>query len=483
MNSDHYPPDFLFSSILRRTKIIATLGPASDNPRIIKEMIASGMDIARLNLSHGEESWHRETVMKVRSVAKEMNREIGILVDIPGPKLRVLYGSPPREVRTGDSIQITADTKMAGAIHVYPENCIPTICAGDTILVGDGAVTLQVIKPGPPMLTTVVSGGTIREGMGVVIPGRRPSIPYASPMFQESLRRGISMEPDYIALSFVGSADDIRAARHLLSSAGIDNIPLIAKIECVRAVEGLSEIISEADGVMVARGDLGVELPIEQVPDIQKRIIRTCNIGGIPVITATEMLESMVSRGRPTRAEVTDVANAIVDGSDATMLSAETSVGKNPGQAVFMMSRIANETEKHLPYLRMLNEREGWHEKSVEDIISYRACYIAEELCSPAIVAYTRSGLTAERVSRCRPRAPILALTPDPLVARRLLLRWGVQPVVSKPIESADELFSTSIAIARQTGIASSKEQLVIIAGNFSGKEGRTNMIKVEELP
>jgi pyruvate kinase len=483
MNSEHYPPDFLFSSILRRTKIIATIGPASDNPRIIKEMIASGMDIARLNLSHGEESWHLETVQKIRSVAKEMNREIGILVDIPGPKLRVLYGSSPREARTGDSIQITADTKTTAAIRVYPEDCVPGVCPGDIVLVGDGAVTLKVIKPGPHMLTTVVSGGTIREGMGVVIPGRRPDIPYTGPMFQESIRQGVHLQPDYIALSFVGSADDIMKARELIRKEGLENIPIIAKIECTRAVEGLSEIISHVDGIMVARGDLGVELPIEQVPDIQKRIIRTCNHEGIPVITATEMLESMVHRGRPTRAEVTDVANAIVDGTDATMLSAETSVGKHPGQAVIMMARIAVETEGHLPYLHMLNERSRWHEQNVEGVISYRACFIAEELESPAIVAFTRSGLTAERVSRCRPRAPILALTPDSEIARRLLLRWGVQPVISDPIESADELFTKAVKIAQYTGIAQSKDNLVIIAGNFSGKEGRTNMIKIEEIP
>ena len=483
MTSDHSSPGHSISCILRRTKIIATLGPASDQPRIIREMIASGMDIARFNLSHGDHDWHRTTAETLRKVAGELDREIGILADIPGPKLRVLSGSLPREVRTGDTILIaSADGGNSGAVLVSPPECIPKVCPGDLVLAGDGAVTLQVIKPGPPILTTVLSGGIIREGMGVVIPGRRPEIPYAGPHFQEYIHRGISLRPDYIALSFVGSAEDIRDARRLTEKEGAGDIPLIAKVECARAVEGLSEIISEADGVMVARGDLGVELPIEQVPDIQKRIITLCNHEGIPVITATEMLESMVHRGRPTRAEVTDVANAIGDGSDATMLSAETSLGKNPGQAVQMMSRIATETEYHLPYLRMLNERSAWHEQSVEGIISYRACYIAEELESPAIVAYTRSGLTAERVSRCRPRAPILAITPDSRVARRLLLYWGVQPVVTDPIQSADILFQKAASIAKHTGIARSQEHLVIIAGNFSGKEGRTNMIKIEEV-
>lgn len=484
MNSIASSPDPGALCTLRRTKIIATIGPASDNPRIIKEMILAGMDIARLNLSHGSASWHTEMAEQIRTQAMELDREIGILVDIPGPKLRVCVGSNPREVVPGDTILIDTDAgRVIGAVQVHPPDCIPDVCPGDIVLVGDGAVTLQVLKPGPPILTTVISGGIIREGMGVVIPGRRPDVSYAGPLFQEYIRQGILLDPDYIALSFVGSAQDIIDARTLLTQKGIENIPLIAKIECRRAVEGLIEIIAQADGVMVARGDLGVELPIEQVPHVQKLIITRCSQQGIPVITATEMLESMVSRSRPTRAEVTDVANAIVDGTDATMLSAETSVGKHPDQAVVMMARIAIETECHLPYLRILNERSEWHENNVEGIISYRACYIAEELQSPAIVAFTRSGLTAERVSRCRPRAPILALTPDSRVARRLLLRWGVLPAVSDPIQSADELFATAVKLAKSTGIAYPKDQLVIIAGNFAGKEGRTNMVKIQEIP
>ena len=325
------PPDPGMSCTMRRTKIIATIGPGSAHPRIIREMILSGMDIARLNLSHGSAAWHEETVQKIRSLADELDREIGIMVDIPGPKLRVLIDSPPREVVPGDTIHIAGEHPPAsGAVLVSPSDCIPVVCPGDVVLVGDGAVTLQVLKPGPPMLTTVTSGGTIREGMGVVIPGRRPDVPYAGPRFVEYIKQGAALRPDYLALSFVGSAEDIRDARALLTREGMGNIPLIAKIECRRAVEGLDDIILHADGVMVARGDLGVELPLEEVPYIQKLIITSCSKQGIPVITATEMLESMVSRGRPTRAEVTDVANAIVDGTDATMLSAETSIGVNP---------------------------------------------------------------------------------------------------------------------------------------------------------
>lgn len=472
------------SCSMRRTKIIATIGPASENPRVIREMIMAGIDIIRLNFSHGEASWHEEAVRHVRMLAAELNREIGILVDIPGPKLRVLVNSQPKDVVSGDTIIIAGEGDSSpGAVLVSPSDCIPKVSPGDRVLVGDGAITLQITKPGPRMLATVISGGTIKEGMGVVIPGRWPDVPYAGPRLAGYIKRGAALKPDYMAFSFVASAEDILAARALLAGEGTGDILLIAKIECRKAVDVLADIIRVVDGVMVARGDLGVELLLEEIPYFQKLIITMCNQAGIPVITATEMLESMVIRGRPTRAEVTDVANAIVDGTDVTMLSAETSVGKYPGQAVSMMARIIVETEKHLPYLRILNERSGWQEKNVEGIISYRACNIAEELNSPAIVAFTRSGLTAERVSRCRPRAPVLALTPDPAVARRLLLWWGIQPVVFDPIRSADELFRAAVMTAKNTGIASSGDQLIIIAGNFSGMEGRTNMVKVEEMP
>ena len=234
---------------------------------------------------------------------------------------------------------------------------------------------------------------------------------------------------------------------------------------------------------MVARGDLGVELPIACVPHVQKEIIRSCNRVGKPVITATEMLESMVEHGRPTRAEVTDVANAIADGTDATMLSAETSIGKNPVQAISMMAEIACETEKHLPYRAMLDQRRVWYADGPSGIISYSACYLANELDSRAIVAFTRSGITAERVSRCRPGTPILAITPDEQVARRLLIRWGVIPCIHDPIHTADELFQIALDIAGKMGLTHSNDRLVIIAGNFAGIQGKTNMIKVQNVP
>lgn len=467
---------------IRHTRVIATIGPASDTKGVITGLIDAGMDIARLNLSHGTPVRHRETVDSIRKIAEGIGRDIGILTDIPGPKLRITTGSSDTWVNCGDEVLLSGDPNTPGSLTVSPSSCIPHVCNGDTVLIGDGAVTLVVKTPGDPITATVVSGGLIRGGMGVVVPGRRPDIPYAGPDLIGYITFAMTLNPDYIALSFVGSARDIRDVREILKEDGRDDTLIIAKIESRQAVLNLDEILEEADGVMVARGDLGVELPIEQVPELQKRIITRCNQMGLPVITATEMLESMVHRGVPTRAEVTDVANAIFDGTDATMLSAETSIGVNPVHAVRMMTSIAAEAEKHLPYLKILNERSGWYEKNVEGIISYRACYIAEELESPAIVAFTRSGLTAERVSRCRPRAPIVAITPESRVARRLLLRWGVLPVIADPIHTADELFRASVQIAKETGLSSPGDQLVVIAGNFAGDTGRTNMIKVLEV-
>lgn len=469
-------------SALRHTRVIATIGPASDSPEVIAGLIDAGMDIARLNLSHGTPDGHRDTACSIREIADGIGRDIGILADIPGPKLRIAAGSPETRMSYGDDLLLSGNPDIPGSLTLSPSSCIPEVCIGDTVLIGDGAVTLVIKAPGDPIIATVISGGVIRGGMGVVVPGRRPDILYAGPDLIGYITFAMTLNPDYIALSFVGSARDIRDARKILKEEGREDTLIIAKIESGQAVRNLDEILQEADGIMVARGDLGVELPIEQVPELQKRIITRCNQMGLPVITATEMLESMVHRGVPTRAEVTDVANAIFDGTDATMLSAETSIGVNPIHAVRMMTRIAAEAEQHLPYVKILNERAGWHEKNVEGIISYRACYIGEELESPAIVAFTRSGLTAERVSRCRPRAPIVAITPESRVARRLLLRWGVLPVIADPIHTADELFSASVQIVKELGLSSSGDQLVIIAGNFAGDTGRTNMIKVLEV-
>ena len=466
---------------VRLTRIIATIGPACEDIGTLHDLIRAGMDIARLNLSHGTHDEHRETFLKIRLAAHEIGKQVAIMIDIPGPKLRVQ--SLPGDIRTfspGDLV-ILSGNPTAMELGVGPSEYIPTVEPGDTILIGDGAVTMKVTEGGKIIRAVVTSGGTIRSGAGVVIPGRRPDIPYANEELRRNLTFAAGLNPDFIALSFISSAADMDAARAIIKKSGPD-IPLIAKIETRVAVDLFDEILTVSDGMMVARGDLGVELPIACVPHVQKDIIRKCNRAGRPVITATEMLESMVEHGRPTRAEVTDVANAIADGTDATMLSAETSIGKNPAVAVTTMAEIACETEKHLPYRQILNERRAWHEDSPEGILGYSACYLSNELCSRAIVAFTRSGITAERVSRCRPGTPVLAITPSEQVARRLLIRWGVIPCIHDPIHTADELFKISLDLAAEMDLTRSGDRLVIIAGNFAGVEGTTNMIKVQDV-
>ena len=465
----------------RLTRIIATIGPACADMGSIHDLIRAGMNIARLNLSHGTPEDHRDVFTRIRLAARESGRQIGILIDIPGPKLRLRSPSGQAlTLRTGDQI-ILSSTPGTGEVGIEPAEYIPEVRPDDIILLGDGVITLKVITGRETISAVVTAGGTVRDGAGVVIPGRRPAIPYADDHLVSNLRFAAGLEPDFLALSFVSSPRDLEDARELLGTAG--DIPLIAKIETGAAVSRLEEILGAADGIMIARGDLGVELPIAQVPHVQKRLIRCCNQAGKPVITATEMLESMVEKSRPTRAEVTDVANAIADGTDGTMLSAETSIGKYPATAVRMMAEIAGETERQLPYRRILREALKWREETPEGIIGYSACSLAHELESRAIVAFTRSGITAERVSRCRPGTPIIAMTPDEQIARRLLIRRGVIPCIHQPIHTAGELVSESLALASGMDLTRPGDRIVIIAGNFAGVKGTTNMIQFETVP
>jgi len=311
------------------------------------------------------------------------------------------------------------------------------------------------------------------------VPGMRSSGPFITDALREALLFAISQRPDYLALSFVTAADDIPGVRKLMAEQGMD-IPIIAKIERGEAVKNFERILAESDGVMVARGDLGVEIPLERVPLVQKEVIKRCNHAGKPVITATEMLESMVKSMRPTRAEATDVANAIFDGTDATMLSEETSIGEHPVQAVTVMDRIARETEKKLPYELALSEKKTWFGQRTEELISYNACVAAHNLGVRVIVALTRSGSTAERVSKYRPRATVLAMTPDGVVGRRLMLYWGVQPVRAATPSSISGLFCMASSLTKELGLARPGDLIVITGGIPLGLAGTTNLLKVE---
>lgn len=394
----------------RRTKIVCTIGPATGTASVIEPLIRSGMNIARLNLSHGTHNVHAQYIRTVRRISQRLGTQVAILVDLPGPKYRTgrLKGGQAILKKGSQLMLTTRDIEGdAAAVPVNLPNLLQDVKIGDTILLDDGAMQLRVLgKSGSEVKCRVTVGDVLTERRGLVVPGMRTSGSFITDALREHIAFAVQQKPDYLAISFVSSAEDVLAVTAVLHEHNA-GIPVISKIERVQAVKDFDDILSASDGIMVARGDLGVDVPLERVPLIQKEIIRKCNRVGKPVITATQMLESMVNAARPTRAEVTDVANAIFDGTDATMLSAETSVGKYPVQAVRTMARIALEMEKRLPYAHLIAERSAWIERKTDELVSYSACHTAESLGAVAIVAFTQSGSTARRVSKYRPRVPI----------------------------------------------------------------------------
>ena len=469
----------------RRTKIVCTIGPATCSAVAIERLILAGMNIARLNLSHGTYREHSRYIRTIRRVSQRLDINVAILMDLPGPKYRT------GRMRGGQALlknrsQVTLTTRqVVGNARLIPVNLpnLPRdVKAGDLVLLDDGAMQLRVLKTdGTEVHCRVIAGGALTEGRGVVVPGMRISGPFITNSLKENLLFAIGKQPEFIALSFVSSADDVKAVRDLLRKSNA-SIPLITKIERGDAVSKFDSILAIGDGVMVARGDLGVDIPLERVPIVQKEIVHKCNHAGKPVIIATQMMESMINAARPTRAEVTDIANAIFDGADATMLSAETSIGRYPVPAVTIMAKIAREAENKLPYDQILTERGRYLEHKTDELISYSACHTADSLEAKAIVAFTRSGSTAGRVSKYRPRVPILAITPDGNVCRRLLLRWGVHPIQIPEQKSIDGLFATGVRLAREMKIARPGDLIVITGGIPLGVAGSTNLLKVEKV-
>lgn len=469
----------------KRTRIVCTLGPATASASVMGKLLRHGMNVARLNLAHGTREGHALAVRNVRSMARRLGMDIAVMMDLPGPKYRIgrLEGGSVT-LHRGDRVTLTVKD-IVGDETLLPVNLpgLPhDVRVGHTVLLDDGALRLKVLqKSADEVRCRVVVGGVLTGGRGLVVPGMPASGPFVTPALREQIAFCVQQQPAYLALSFVSSAADVTAVRDLLLEQG-SSIPLVAKIERVQAVRVFDSILKVSDGIMVARGDLGVDIPLEKVPLVQKEIIGKCNAAGKPVITATQMLESMVNAARPTRAEVTDVANAIFDGTDAVMLSAETSIGRYPLAALKMMSRIAVETEKKLPFELMLAERSSWIERQTDELISYNACYTAAALGAKAIVAYTMSGSTAMRVSRYRPRVPVVGITSDPLVSSRLLLYWGVYPVLmEKAPPSADAMFSAAVEQARRLGLARPGDLIVITGGLPVGTAGATNLLKVEK--
>ncbi len=476
-------------SHLRRTKIVATLGPATSSPEMIRKLIEAGVNVFRLNFSHGSKDVHKRNVETIRDEADRLKFPVGILQDLQGPKIRTAtFEEGKVELEEGQTFLLTCDDDSPGddtRVGVTYKNLYADVKIGDMLLLDDGRLSLRVTGIQHETIETeVVLGGTLSNNKGVNIPNADLSIPALTDKDTEDLVYGASLDVDWVAMSFVRSRDDLLLARHYLARAG-SRAKLMAKIEKPSAVDRFEEILREVDGIMVARGDLGVELPPERVPMIQKRLIRGCVEAGKPVVTATQMLESMIGNPTPTRAEASDVANAIYDGTDAVMLSAETAVGDYPVEAVRMMNRIARSVESDPTYQKGMRERYPQPEDTTADAVSLGACQMAHNLSARTIVTFTSSGTTAQRVSRNRPDAPILALTPNLRAYRQLSVVWGVWPAMSDEIHSTDEMVSASSDMIMQLNISGDiavGDRYVITAGVPFGMRGTTNLIRVERV-
>ncbi|UCG82636.1 MAG: pyruvate kinase [Dehalococcoidia bacterium] len=469
----------------RKTKIVCTLGPATESAQMIERLIRAGMNVARINMSHGDDAQHVAMILAVRETAKKLEAPVAILLDLPGPRYRTGEISDGQVIlRKGSQLVLTSRSVPGDRkeVSVNMPELMRDVSAGDAILLDDGAIRL-VVKSTADMdvICRVTQGGILRPRRGIAIPGVKMSAPYVSDVMQRQLKLAASYQVEYIALSYVSRAGDISQVRSVLEEARAAPM-IIAKIERREAVRKFDSILKVSDGIMVARGDLGVDITLEKVPVVQKQSIRKCNRWGKPVITATQMLESMIKAPSPTRAEVADVANAIWDGTDAVMLSAETAVGSYPAEAVAMIRRIARETEAALPYERRLANRGSDLEPHTNDAIAYDACRTAQQLDVHSIVAFTESGSTAWRVCKYRPRVPILALTPNDTVQRKLMLGWGIYPCLMPSAASVDDLFAMGSNLARDVGAAKEGDLVVIVGGVPIGVPGTTNLLKVERV-
>lgn len=474
------------SQRLRCTKIVATVGPATASREMIEKLLKAGVNMFRLNFSHGTQEVHRDTVANIRAASEELGISVGILQDLQGPKIRVgrfadgevvLVEGAPFSLTCGDDSP--GDETRVGVTY---QGLVNDVKVGDQLLLDDGRLELRVTGlVDETIVTEVVGGGVLSNSKGINIPGADLSIPALTDKDVLDLRFGAELDVDWLAMSFVRSRDDLLLARHYMARAG-SNARLMAKIEKPGAVDRFDEILDEVDGVMVARGDLGVEMAPEKVPLIQKDLIRACMDAGKPVITATQMLESMVTNSTPTRAEASDVANAIYDGTDAIMLSAETAVGAHPLEAVKMMDRIARAVESDDDYRAKMRKDVPIGDASTPDAVALAAVEMAYNLGAKLIVTFTSSGTTALRVARNRPPTPVLAITPNPRALRQMMVVWGVVPQLSVDIHDTDEMVQVASDAIKELNLLQIDDRFVITAGVPFGMRGTTNLIRVERL-
>ncbi|UQZ35925.1 pyruvate kinase [Paenibacillus sp. PK3_47] len=472
---------------MRKSKIVCTIGPASESLENIKKLILAGMNVARLNFSHGDFEEHGNRIKTIRQASQELGKTVAILLDTKGPEIRTgKLEVEPIELVQDEYLTLTTEEILGdqNRISITYSDLPNDVQVGSTILIDDGLIGLTVVDiQGTEIKTRIVNGGTIKSKKGVNVPGVSISLPGITEKDTNDIIFGIGQDIDFIAASFVRKASDVLEIRELLEKHNASHIQIISKIENQEGVDNLDEILAVSDGLMVARGDLGVEIPAEDVPLAQKLMIKKCNIAGKPVITATQMLDSMQRNPRPTRAEASDVANAIFDGTDAIMLSGETAAGKYPVESVLTMSRIAEKAESALNHREIFMKQQIAQETTVTEAISQSVAISALDLNAKAIISSTVTGHTARVVSKYRPKSQIIAVTTQERTMRQLSLVWGVTPVFGPEASSTDELLETARTGGKNSGLVKAGDLVVITAGIPLGRSGSTNLVKVDTIP
>lgn len=468
---------------MRKTKIVCTMGPATDNEEVLRELMLSGMDVARLNFSHGSHEEALERINLIKKIREELDVPVAILLDTKGPEVRTKeFKNGSVELKEGQKFTLCTDDVEGdeNQVSITYQNLPKDIKVGDRILIDDGLIEMSVLSvKSKRILCQVKNGGVVSNKKGINVPNVSLSMPYMSKKDIDDIIFGIEQDVDFIAASFVRTAADIKEIRNILINHGGRDLRIIAKIENAEGVENIDDIIRESHGIMVARGDMGVEIDMQDLPVIQKKLIKKTYRAGKVVITATQMLDSMIRNPRPTRAETTDVANAIYDGTSAIMLSGETAIGKYPVETVKTMASIAERTENDIDYVKRLERMNFDSRMDVTNAISHATCTTAHDLHASAIIALTYSGGTAMQISRFRPSCPIIAPTLSEKARRQLNLSWGVVPIMSEARKNTDELFDHAVECAQGTGIIKDGELVVITGGAPMGVAGTTNIMKV----
>lgn len=472
---------------MRKTKIVCTLGPSTDDEKVLEQLIKEGMNVARCNFSHGTHEEHKERMDKVKKIREKCDRPVALLLDTKGPEIRTgNFKDGKVKVKTGQTFTLVADNNILGTEEktgiTFPD-LYKDVTPGAVIMIDDGLIEMEVTKiEGTDIICDVKNEGVISNHKGVNVPDVHISMPYMSEQDKSDILFGIKEDVDYIAASFTRTADDVKELRKFLDDNGGKNINIIAKIENSEGIINVDGIIEEADAVMVARGDMGVELPEEEVPIIQKMIIKKVYEAGKQVIIATQMLESMINNPRPTRAETADVANAIYDGTSAIMLSGETAAGKFPVEAVATMARIAERTEMDVNYKQRFFNNHNNHRSDITEAVCHATCMTAYDLDAKSILTVTKSGRSAKMISKYRPDCMIIAGSTEEKVVRQLNMSWGVSPVLIKEKKHVLELFDYAVEVAKEKGLVETDDIVVITSGVPLGKSGTTNMIKVHTV-